>query len=120
MHNLPDPVADCIKIKWRNAPPHAVHDLVTNITDPDLQNKWYPTVRSQGVSDEVARQNRIIITVLLMQHAMDDQQNGRDGGMTSGGLWLPPRSYAREAQKAAAEQGRKPVYPNWCVRQPPY
>jgi hypothetical protein len=79
---------------------------------PD-QQPIYPTLRSQGVGDQTAYQNRIIVSVLLMMHATNDFQDGGDGGVTRGGLWLPPRLQARTAQETAAERGQAVRYPTW-------
>lgn len=101
--------------RWRNAPPEAIHNLVFSIAGPDPQ-PMYPTLRSQGVTDERAYENRIIITLLLMHHATNDVSDGRDGGETSGGLWLPPREPARAAQETALAQHQAVRYPTWYDR----
>ena len=67
------------------------------------------------MSDELARENRIIIAMILMHHAKSDTGHGKDGGMTSGGLWLPPRAPAIEEQNRAQAEGRLPIYPTWYV-----
>ncbi|KAJ4358656.1 uncharacterized protein N0V89_003240 [Didymosphaeria variabile] len=100
--------------RLRDAPPEFIHDVVYSMasTHGDEQ-PLYPTLRSQGANDQMAYQNRIIISVLLMMHASNDFQNGGDGGVTRGGLWLPPRLQARTAQDAAAERGQPVRYPTW-------
>ncbi|KAF2438706.1 hypothetical protein P171DRAFT_477078 [Karstenula rhodostoma CBS 690.94] len=96
--------------RYRDAPPDFIHDLVYSIANPNPdQQPMYPTLRSQGVSDQTAYQNRIIVSVLLMMHATNDG----DGGVTRGGLWLPPRQQARDAQDAAAQRGQAVRYPTW-------
>lgn len=104
------------KEKWWNASPEAISNLVTNIADPMPANGHaYPTFRTVGVSDGTARENRIIIAMILMHHARSDTRDGRDGGVNSGGLWLPPRPPALEAQSRARAENRSPIYPTWWV-----
>ncbi|KAK7189600.1 hypothetical protein PSPO01_04603 [Paraphaeosphaeria sporulosa] len=98
--------------RLHGGPPEFIHELVYSIANPTSdQRPMYPTLRSQGVSDQVAYQNRIIVSVLLMTHATTDREG--DGGITRGGLWLPPRQQAREAQEAAAQRGHAVQYPTW-------
>ncbi|KAF9735606.1 hypothetical protein PMIN04_009383 [Paraphaeosphaeria minitans] len=98
--------------RFRNGPPELIHELVYSIANPN-SDQWpmYPTLRSHGVNEQIAYQNRIIVSVLLITHATNDRDG--DGGLTRGGLWLPPRHQAREAQQAAIHRGQAVRYPTW-------
>lgn len=98
--------------RFRDAPPEFIHSVVYSIANPNSdQQPMYPTMRSQGVNDQTAYQNRIIVSVLLMIHATNDRDG--DGAVTRGGLWLPPRRQARETHEAATQHGQAVRYATW-------